>query len=607
MNTKNKIILLVVSILTTMFLFLIINITYSFKEYGIKSIDDNAKALALTIRHSLTSQMLAGAIKDRELFLSQLEDIPNINKIWLSRSEAVVKEYGKGNNNELPRDKIDQKVLKTGKTIKIINDNLFSKSSYRITIPYIASRKGKINCISCHTKAKEGEPLGAISMEVSIDKVKDMGISIVSDTILILALLIILVIILINILITPFLTLLISIKTVMNKAQNGDYSHRITNTKGQEAKDVASWINNLLEKLEGTLDAIDTKISIFLSHNKNIKKDRLLNVKNTINRLSDIYKFRKTIEHDETLEKIYQRLANILKNKLGIKDFNIFEADTINDSVCAVLIEKKIYCSILETGCRADRTNTIVDSKQFKDVCSFCKNNDSNFNYFCIPFAISNELDIIISINTHNEEENTKIRKIIPYITDYVDAAKTVIVSKKLMKVLETNAQTDALTGLYNRKYLDYTIPKIQYQINRADILFGLLLIDIDHFKQVNDTYGHGVGDEVIKIVAKTLVENTRNSDVIIRYGGEEFLILLYNCDANFIFEVANKIRNSLQNKQIPVGDSYIQKTMSIGTSLYPKDNENFDTCIKYADLALYKAKNDGRNKIVNFSAKLLL
>ena len=607
MNTKNKITVFVISILTTMFLFLLINITYSFKEYGMKSIDDNAQALALTIKHSLTSQMLSGAIKDRELFLRQLEDIPNINTIWISRSDTVIKEYGKGNDNEIPRDDIDKQVLKTGQTMKVINNNLFSKNSYRITIPYIASSKGKINCLACHTQAIEGETLGVISMKMSIDKIKDMGISIASNTILVLAFLIILVIILINTLITPFLNLLGSIKTVMNKAQNGDYSHRITNAKGKESTDLASWINDLLGKLEGTLDAIDSKISIFLSHNKSVEKDRLLNVQNTINRLSDIYKFRKTIEHDETLEKIYKRLADVLKQKLKIKDFNIFEADTINDSVSAVFIENKLYCSILETGCRADRTNTIVDSEQFKDVCSFCKNTDSGFNYFCIPYSISNELDLIVSINTHNEKENRQVRKIVPYIADYIDAAKTVILSKKLMKVLETNAQTDSLTGLYNRKYLDYTIPQIQYQINRATILFGLLLIDIDHFKKVNDTYGHDIGDKVIQIVANTLTENTRNSDVIIRYGGEEFLILLYNCDANFISEVAYKIKDSLQNKKIPLGDSYIQKTISIGTSLYPKDNENFNTCIKYADLALYKAKNTGRNKIVTFSAKLLI
>ncbi len=606
MNAKNKIIIFVVSILTTMFLFLLFNITYSFKEYGIKSIDNNAQALALTIRHSLTSQMLSGAIKDRELFLAQLEDIPNINKIWLSRSDAVIKEYGKGDNNEIPRDDIDKQVLKTGKIMKVINDNLFSKSSYRITIPYLASSKGKINCISCHQGAKEGEPLGAISMEISIDQVKDMGISILSNTILVLAFLIILVIILINILITPFLNLLGSIKTAMNKAQNGDYSHRITNSKGKELKEVASWINDLLEKLEETLDAIDNKISIFLSHNKSVKKDRLLNVKNTIDRLSDIYKFRKTIEHDKTLEEIYKRLANVLKKRLGLKDFNIFEADTMNESVSSVFVENKLYCNVLETGCRADRTNTIVDSKQFKDICSSCENNNPDFNYFCIPYSISNELDLIISINTNNKEENTKIREVVPYIADYVDAAKTVIVSKKLMKVLENNAQTDSLTGLYNRKYLDYSIPKIQHQINRANILFGLLLIDIDHFKEVNDTHGHDIGDEVIKIVSKTLIENIRNSDVVIRYGGEEFLVLLYNCDSSFILQVSNKIKDSLQNKKIPVGNTYIQKTISIGTSLYPQDNENFTTCIKYADLALYKAKNTGRNKIVSFSDKLL-
>jgi diguanylate cyclase (GGDEF)-like protein len=606
MKTKNKIILLVVSIIAFMFLLITADMIYNFRSYGIKTIEDKAQAVAKTIEHSLTSQMVSEVIKDRELFLSQLEDIPNIDKIWLSRSQKVIDIYGSGFNNEMPKDSIDIEVLKSGKTKKIIDDNIFSESSFRITIPYKAYSTGKINCMQCHTNAKEGDTLGAISIEMSIDDSKQIGIKTVTDTILIALILVIIITFLLNFIISPFLTLFDSIKKVMNKAQQGDYSHRIKNSKGREAKDVSLWINGLLEKLEITLEAIDSKISIFLSDNQRITdKDHLINVKNTVDRLSDVYKFRKTIEYDETLEDVYKRLAQVLKLKLQINNFNFFEANTITGKITNVHIEKEVLCDIHEIGCRADRTNTIIDSTQFKNICSACTSCDK-INYFCIPYSISNELDLVISIYTDSNSETVKVREMITYIQDYVDAAKTVIISKKLMNILELNAQTDALTGLKNRKYLDDVLPKVLSQSKRSGISYGILMLDIDHFKMVNDTYGHDVGDNAIKIAAQTFIEATRESDVSIRYGGEEFIILLYNCDENSIKDIANKIRRDFEKKDIPVDNTYMNKTISIGTSTYPQDSEDLTDCIKFADLALYEAKNSGRNRVVKFDKSVL-
>lgn len=606
MNTKNKIILIVISIISIMFIFITADMVYNFRKYGIKSIDDKAQAVAKVIEHSLTSQMVSGVINDRELFLSQLKDIPNIDKIWLSRGQKVIEMYGQGFNNEMPKDDIDIEVLKTGKEKKVVNENIFSQSSYRITIPYKANSIGEINCISCHTNAKENDTLGAISIEMSIDDSKKIGIKTVTDTILIALVLMVIITLLLNFIISPFLTLFDSIKKVMNKAQKGDYSYRIKNSKGKEAKDVSLWINSLLEKLEVTLEAIDSKISIFLSENqKTADTDHLINVKNTVERLSDVYKFRKTIEYDETIEDIYKRLAQVLTIKLQIDDFNFFEANTVTNEITAVHVQKEILCNIFETGCRADRTNTIIDSTQFKNVCPSCESCDK-INYFCIPYSISNELDLIISIYTKTLSQTIKVREMIPYIQDYVDAAKTVLISKKLMHILEINAQTDPLTNLKNRKYLNDIIPKIESQNKRTNISYGILLLDIDYFKLVNDTYGHAIGDNAIKIVAQTLNESIRESDIAFRYGGEEFLLLLYNCDEKYIQKIAEKIRVEFSKKEIPIGEGKsIYKTMSIGVSIYPFDTNSITNCIKYADLALYKAKNNGRNQVIKFDDSL--
>jgi len=581
---------------------MVVNFVYNFRDYGIKNIDNKATILAKTIEHSLTSQMQLGVIEQRDIFLKQLEDLPNINEIWLSRGQKVIEMYGT-RIDEFPRDDIDKEVLKTGNAKKVINEQLFSNSTYRITIPYKATSTGVINCMQCHTNAKEGDTLGAITINIPIDDSKNTGINTVIHTTIIGLILIIIIGGIINYLISPFLKLFDSIRRVMSKAQQGDYSYRISQTNNKDAKDVSAWINSLLEKLETTLGSIDSKISIFLSNKQIDEKDPLINVKNTVDRLVTIYKFRKTIEHDDNLDDIYNRLASMIKTNLELENFNFFEADTRTGEAKMVYSDKDIYCEVLEKGCRADKTNAIVDSTQFEKICTACKSND--LNYFCIPYSISNDLDLIISIYTKTEDEIKKIRENIPFIDDYVDAAKTVIISNKLMNILEQSARTDPLTKLYNRKYLEEQIPKITAQANRTGTCFGILMIDIDHFKQVNDTYGHDVGDKAIKIVAQTLVENTRSSDIVVRFGGEEFIILLHNCDENYIFSIGEKIRKAFLEKEIPAGDSTINKTLSVGAAMFPKDSDNIEVCIKNADLALYEAKNTGRNKVVIFHKEL--
>jgi diguanylate cyclase (GGDEF)-like protein len=174
------------------------------------------------------------------------------------------------------------------------------------------------------------------------------------------------------------------------------------------------------------------------------------------------------------------------------------------------------------------------------------------------------------------------------------------------MQVLETSARTDPLTGLFNRKYLEESIEQIVQQSKRTKISYGILMVDIDYFKMVNDTYGHDVGDEAIRVIANTLIENTRDSDIVIRYGGEEFVVLLYNCDAKYVVNVAQNIKEAFSKRKINAGSTNFSKTISIGASIFPNNAESFWQCIKYADIALYHAKETGRNKVVLFDKSLL-
>jgi len=167
-------------------------------------------------------------------------------------------------------------------------------------------------------------------------------------------------------------------------------------------------------------------------------------------------------------------------------------------------------------------------------------------------------------------------------------------------RALSEISARDALTGLYNRWYL---IEKIESEINRSlrhGSPMALLMLDIDHFKNVNDTYGHTAGDQVLKIVARLLKESCRVYDVPGRYGGEEFCLLLPETELGSTPTVAERIRHRLETTQMVITEGSVVVTASIGiagvdaTSLDPVLSPG--ALIDRADRALYSAKNHGRN-----------
>jgi len=165
-----------------------------------------------------------------------------------------------------------------------------------------------------------------------------------------------------------------------------------------------------------------------------------------------------------------------------------------------------------------------------------------------------------------------------------------------LIEEIKEMAYKDPLTHLYNRRYFFETAEKLFITSTRENKEISILMYDIDHFKKINDTYGHQTGDLILEKVAEIISNNTRKNDISARYGGEEFISFLYHCDATFARLVAEKIRKIIE--QIEVTDSNknsIKFTISIGVS--DKGN-NLEEMIKYADNALYEAKKT-RNRVI--------
>lgn len=162
-------------------------------------------------------------------------------------------------------------------------------------------------------------------------------------------------------------------------------------------------------------------------------------------------------------------------------------------------------------------------------------------------------------------------------------------------------SQIDQLTQVGNRKFFDRELARSMAESANTGIPLSVLMIDIDFFKKFNDNYGHLVGDQVLRLVAKTLVENLKGRDIIARYGGEEFVILLPQTTTPDAEKVANQLRASLGTKQLKkrsTNETLGVITISIGATQYTKD-EDVESFIGRADGALYKAKQTGRNKVV--------
>ena len=598
MNTKRNVISTIAIIMVVMFVAMIINITLNLREFGIDSAKTKAHLVSQSVKNGLTAHMVNGIMANRDFYINETKNLSNIDDLWIIRSDEVNKQYGKG--KELIKDEIDSKVLSTGESIAVIDENFFGHSTYRITIPYKAEKTKSINCLNCHD-TQVGNTLGAISMVMTMDDLKETSFEIMLYVSAISLILILVILFFVRNLITPYLNIFKSIKDVMQSANSGDYSARIEGINTGEAKEVAHWVNEHMSKLQNNLAVIEKKINIFLTaHKSNAELDPMIEVENTVTRLADIYKFRKTIEHDEHIEDVYRRFAFVLENKFNIKDFNFLEADTTNKNTEVVYVHNKLICNPVENGCRADRTNTVVDSCQFKDVCE--NNKDTEKYYICVPYSISNDLDFIVSIVSKTKDEHERIRGLLPFINDYVDSSKPEIVSKKLMQILERNAQTDPLTNLYNRKYLEKYIESKLYNGKYKDIACGLMMVDIDFFKLINDNYGHDIGDIAIKTIANTLMDVVEEDDVIIRFGGEEFIVVLNNCTEEKLNAKAEEIRIAFSQQKIQAGSESFSKTVSIGTALFPNKNKSFWKYIKQSDIALYQAKHGGRNRVVRYA-----
>lgn len=216
----------------------------------------------------------------------------------------------------------------------------------------------------------------------------------------------------------------------------------------------------------------------------------------------------------------------------------------------------------------------------------------------CLPLCVKDDTIGVFLIASKKENffsaYETKIFEVIAAHT------ATQIQNAMMYQQMEKMATTDGLTGLFNHRHFQEMLSRELERAERYNEKVSLLLVDIDHFKKVNDTYGHPAGDKILKGIAKILTSSIRGIDAAARYGGEEFAVILVNTDGRGALETAERIRRIMENSKFNIGSASIKITGSLGIAVFPGDT-GVDggaqrLLISRADNALYLAKKEGRN-----------
>jgi len=318
------------------------------------------------------------------------------------------------------------------------------------------------------------------------------------------------------------------------------------------------------------LASLKTKIAI----KKNVSLSEFVNLENNFNTLSE--------------QKEQFKQENLKREEDLVKITNIYE---ITKDICEYLEESKIFLSFKKG---------LATFIHF-EACSYLTNmdvRDGLSGFEMIPLRADTENYGYLAIKGLQKSERATLDILAAQFLTSIKRAR-------LYKRVQDLSITDSLTKIFTRKYC---MDRLEEELSRSkemDLSLSFLMADIDNFKAINDKYGHLVGDVIIKTVAEIIKSNCREIDLLGRYGGEEFMVILPMTPPEGAVFAAERIRKSIESTSIKAFDEVLNVTISIGISSFPQDTTVSQELIDKADIALYHSKNTGKNKVTTYSSEL--
>lgn len=315
---------------------------------------------------------------------------------------------------------------------------------------------------------------------------------------------------------------------------------------------------------------------------------------------------KEALNYDRALIFLYDERMNeftpyYLKDKKEEKKISLYSKEEEENPIKKI----KIPNSIINPFGKAYDTKEpiVINSIDLNDSAQKLINEFLDLsNFGLLPLIEKNSIKGIIMVDNYISKlpiENEDLDNTVSIIHQ----ASTALVNSSLYKQSQNMAYTDGLTGLFNKRFLDFSFEQSLSKLLSKETSLALLIVDVDYFKKYNDTYGHIAGNIALKRIAELLLAESRSKDVVVRFGGEEFCILLFDIEKIGALGVAERMRFKIEKENFLNENRTWDKqlTISIGLSMFSGEN-SLEELLEKADKALYEAKNGGRNKIVFYT-----
>jgi len=263
----------------------------------------------------------------------------------------------------------------------------------------------------------------------------------------------------------------------------------------------------------------------------------------------------------------------------------------------------KVFSILGEESIEVDRMVVQVEKRKLRPKQMMMDSKATLKSYLTLPLTVEGEILGCISLNS--DQPNAFDAQDLQFLSVIGYQMAATLKHFQRFSSIQNIAIYDTLTGLYNRRYFEERLGIDAQKSFYSGTSLSLVMVDIDHFKKINDTFGHTEGDQILHKISSLLKTSVRKKDTVARYGGEEFIIILPEAGLEESFIIAERIRRLVENTSFEAGQAQINLTLSLGISNFPSHRaKSKEELVKMADQALYDAKRGGRNKVCIYAGR---